>query len=201
MALILTDDATAAHPPPPPPPPPPKQVAATHTADEKVSTFNSFEENTHYKLAKSTSFDLVMEIQKYAKETSSPTNDTITISKKTLQEWAKRIKMVNKSATRLMRSANAANDRRRTDFELLKFALTNDVLDREATYTATLEHFARNSQPNKSKQLQKALRFVSTATLNPFGASKPSNESIRHQASKCQRLLDSLLLRPTTEKK
>ena len=190
MALILTDDATAAHPPLPPPT---QHAVAANTAEETVSTFNSFEENTHYKLAKSTSFDLVMEIQKHVREKGSGIGDTITISKKTLQDWSKRVKTVNKAATRLMRSANAANDRRRTDFELLKFALTNDVLDREATYTATLEHFARNSQPNKSKQLQKALRFVSTATLNPFGASKPSNESTRHQANKCQKLLDNLL--------
>lgn len=57
----------------------------------------------------------------------------------TMEEWKAELRDLNKNVTRYSRAVAMSETRLRLEAELLKQSMTHDILDREATYTNTLE--------------------------------------------------------------
>ena len=56
-----------------------------------------------------------------------------------MEEWKNTLRELNKNVTRYSRAVAASEARLRLEAELLKQSMTHDILDREATFTSTLE--------------------------------------------------------------
>lgn len=140
----------------------------------------------HAVLCKKATFSLCMEIDKILK---SGLEDSAVVSKDTLQNWFSRLKEANKSISRYVRTITTERDRADIELQMLKHAMYMDILDREASYTETLEAIA--SVDTSKDRVARAMRFVSTVN---GGLSSLSSEpvSLTADVEKCASLRDGV---------
>lgn len=90
------------------------------------------EKNKYFTQCKNGSFDLHVQIDAHIKSGNAPTPET-------MERWKEELKNLNKSITKYARVVHFQESRLRLEIELIKQSITHDVLDREATFTSTLE--------------------------------------------------------------
>jgi hypothetical protein len=105
-------------------------------------------------------------------------------------------KELNKTITRYARAVATSETRLRLELELMKQAATQDILDREATYTSTLETI-RSMEPKESGcahsgfsdgTVVRAMQVVA-AINTTMGGVTAAVEPFYGDASKCNELL------------
>ena len=90
------------------------------------------ERTAYWNACKDESYSLHERINSQLKSGVPPTPET-------MQEWKNTLRELNKNVTRYSRAVAASESRLRLEAELLKQSVTHDILDREATFTSTLE--------------------------------------------------------------
>ena len=112
-------------------------------------------EQQHALIGKEHTYEVCMQIK--ALLDSSSGTGSVDVDCATLKSWFDRLKDANKSISRYVKAV--VGERRRSDTEthLLKYAMLNDILDREATFTETLEAFV---DAGGHDRVGKAMRFV-----------------------------------------
>ena len=122
-------------------------------------------------LCKKSTFSLCMEIKKALK---SGSDDSVVVSRKDLENWFSRLKEANKSISRYVRTVSVEHQRSEVELHMLRHSMFTDILDREASYTETLEAIA--SIDGKQEKVARAMRFI--ATLNSGLSSLAAEETV-----------------------
>ena len=113
----------------------------------------------------------------------------------TMEEWKAELRNLNKNVTRYSRAVAMSETRLRLEAELLKQSMTHDILDREATYTNTLETI-RSMEPKGSSAsnsefldgtVMRAMQIVSSVNTS-MGAVTSAAEPFYGDAAECHRL-------------
>lgn len=142
-----------------------------------------------WKKCKDGSFLLHEEIDKQIKSDKPPTQETLKI-------WMSELRLFNKNITRYSRLVTMYETRIRLEVELLKQSMTHDILDREATFTNTLETIRNMEQSSLNTNVEipegSVLRSLNVVTsINAaMGAMTTSTEPSYGDAEKCQNLLN-----------
>ena len=93
---------------------------------------NTFDCNEIRKFCKNESYELY-QTMKRTSDAGAP------VSLEVVAEWMETVKELNRAMSRYARAVDASERRLRLEQELLRQAVTLDNLDREATFTSTLE--------------------------------------------------------------
>ena len=112
-------------------------------------------------LCKKLTYATCMEI--HAVLNASGDDAPLEVQRQTLIDWCSQLKEANKSISRYARAVTATSDRAEIELHMLKHAVFSDILDREASYTETLEALS-STEPGRDR-LAKAMRFVSSVNI------------------------------------
>ena len=127
-----------------------------------------------------------MEIDKIVKSNSG---DAVSVERAVLKDWFSRLKDTNKSISRHARMTAVECERSSIELHMLKHAMFTDILDREASFTETLEAIA-STDAGKEK-VARAMRFVASVNGGLSGLSA-ENVPVSDGVQKCASLRDAV---------
>ena len=116
-----------------------------------------------WKCLKNDSYDL------YQVMTTASRSDAA-VNKELLDEWRKVVKKLNCSLTKYQRAVDASEARLRLELELLKQSMSNDILDREATFTQTLETIRTFELKSNDASSSKDARFAENSVIRALNS-------------------------------
>jgi hypothetical protein len=146
------------------------------------------ERTAYWTACKDGSYDLHQRIDAQIKSGAPPTPET-------MEEWKAELRDFNKNVTRYSHSVAMSETRLRLEAELLKQGMTRDILDREATYTSTLETI-RSMEPKGSSSsnsefldgtVMRAMQIVGSVNTS-MGAVTSAAEPFYGDALECHKL-------------
>jgi len=111
----------------------------------------------------------------------------VLVSREMLQDWFSRLKDANKSISRYARMVATEHDRSNIELHMLKHAVFADILDREASFTETLDAIA-STDAGRDK-VARAMRFVASVN-GGLSALSPDVTPASGGAQKCASMRD-----------
>lgn len=146
------------------------------------------ERTAYWTACKNGSYNLHERIDAQIKSGDPPTSET-------MEEWKAELRDLNKNVTRYSRAFAMSETRLRLESELLKQSMTRDIMDREATYTSTLETI-RSMEPKGSSAansefldgtVMRAMQIVGSVNTS-MGAVTSAAEPFYGDAAECHAL-------------
>jgi hypothetical protein len=161
-------------------------ASSEKASSSSAASSSAYSEQQHALIGKERTYEVCMQIK--ALLDSSSGTGSVHIDCATLQGWFDHLKDANKSISRYVKAV--VGERRRSDTEthLLKYAMLNDILDREATFTETLEAFV---DAGGHDRVGKAMRFVANVngSISNLAAAETCTEV--SGAAECVAILDA----------
>ena len=142
----------------------------------------------YWSACKDGSYNLHERIDAQIKSGSLPTPET-------MEKWKAELRDFNTNITRYSHAVAMSETRLRLEAELLKQSMTHDILDREATYTSTLETIrsmeAKETSMSSSEFMDatviRAMQIVGSVNTS-MGAVTSAAEPFYADAAECHQL-------------
>ena len=130
------------------------------------------------KTCKRVSYDLYTDLTDAVNSAVAQNSESCTIDIGRLKMWKSQAKQCNQSVTRHVKSVMNDKYRSEAEFHMLKFAMKDDVLDRESAYTEALEIISdRSCVSDLPDTVSRALRFSILANngISKLGEREPNS--------------------------
>lgn len=126
------------------------------SSDSKNNNTTNVLTNDHAAYCKQATYELCIEIDHVLKSTQDV---SLCINRDKMQSWVDRLKDANRSISRYVRTVNIDRDRLVIEAQITKHAMFMDILDREATFTETLNTICETEESDK---VTRQMRFLSS---------------------------------------
>ena len=114
----------------------------------------------HAALCKQQTFQMCMEIDELLGGCDGSAT-SVAVDREVMRGWFAKLKKANKAISKYVRAVVNERDRRDVETQILKHSMMSDVLDREATFTQTLEAVVAAEGGNQDR-VARAMRFVAS---------------------------------------